>query len=45
MATAFVCFDELGAEDFQVIFLTAYDQYAIQALKYGLLWLPAKAYR
>jgi two-component system LytT family response regulator len=32
---SFRLFDELGAEDFQVIFLTAYDQYAIQALNMG----------
>nr|WP_199079903.1 LytTR family DNA-binding domain-containing protein [Pedobacter sp. ASV19] len=32
---SFQLFDEIGNEDFQVIFLTAYDQYAIQALNMG----------
>ncbi len=32
---SFQLFDEIGIEDFQVIFLTAYDQYAIQALNMG----------
>lgn len=32
---SFELFEEIGIEDFQVIFLTAYDQYAIQALNMG----------
>jgi len=32
---SFQLFDEIGMKDFQVIFLTAYDQYAIQALNLG----------
>jgi two-component system LytT family response regulator len=32
---SFQLFDSLGSDDFQVIFLTAYDQYAIQALNMG----------
>ncbi|RZK56617.1 MAG: response regulator transcription factor [Pedobacter sp.] len=32
---SFQLFHEIGTEDFQVIFLTAYDQYAIQALNMG----------
>ncbi|RZL37953.1 MAG: response regulator transcription factor [Pedobacter sp.] len=32
---SFQLFDEIGTDDFQVIFLTAYDQYAIQALNMG----------
>ena len=32
---SFHLFDEIGVTDFQVIFLTAYDQYAIQALNLG----------
>ncbi|MCZ4243590.1 LytR/AlgR family response regulator transcription factor [Pedobacter punctiformis] len=32
---SFRLFNEIGIEDFQVIFLTAYDQYAIQALNLG----------
>lgn len=32
---SFRLFHELGSHDFQVIFLTAYDQYAIQALNMG----------
>ncbi|WP_443944308.1 LytR/AlgR family response regulator transcription factor [Pedobacter sp. AW1-32] len=32
---SFHLFDEIGLHDFQVIFLTAYDQYAIQALNLG----------
>ncbi|WP_293308337.1 LytR/AlgR family response regulator transcription factor [Pedobacter sp. UBA5917] len=32
---SFHLFDEIGLTDFQVIFLTAYDQYAIQALNLG----------
>ncbi len=32
---SFHLFDEIGMHDFQVIFLTAYDQYAIQALNLG----------
>ncbi len=32
---SFQLFDEIGLSDFQVIFLTAYDQYAIQALNLG----------
>ncbi len=32
---SFQLFEEIGIEDFQVIFLTAYDQYAIQALNMG----------
>jgi len=32
---SFHLFEEIGIEDFQVIFLTAYDQYAIQALNLG----------
>jgi two-component system LytT family response regulator len=32
---SFQLFDEIGIGDFQVIFLTAYDQYAIQALNLG----------
>ncbi|MBV7533008.1 LytTR family DNA-binding domain-containing protein [Chitinophaga sp. sic0106] len=32
---SFRLFHEIGAADFQVIFLTAYDQYAIQALNMG----------
>jgi len=32
---SFHLFDEIGVHDFQVIFLTAYDQYAIQALNLG----------
>ncbi|MFA4869668.1 MAG: LytTR family DNA-binding domain-containing protein [Pedobacter sp.] len=32
---SFHLFDEIGMSDFQVVFLTAYDQYAIQALNLG----------
>ncbi|WP_421940121.1 LytR/AlgR family response regulator transcription factor [Pedobacter sp.] len=32
---SFSLFNEMGIEDFQVIFLTAYDEYAIQALNMG----------
>ncbi|MEJ2903412.1 LytTR family DNA-binding domain-containing protein [Pedobacter panaciterrae] len=32
---SFHLFDEIGMNDFQVVFLTAYDQYAIQALNLG----------
>ncbi|WP_316805287.1 LytTR family DNA-binding domain-containing protein [Pedobacter nototheniae] len=32
---SFALFNDMGMEDFQVIFLTAYDQYAIQALNMG----------
>lgn len=32
---SFQLFHEIGIDDFQVIFLTAYDQYAIQALNLG----------
>ncbi|MGJ1432188.1 LytR/AlgR family response regulator transcription factor [Sphingobacterium spiritivorum] len=32
---SFQLFDEIGNENFQVVFLTAYDQYAIQALNMG----------
>ncbi|MGM9477249.1 LytR/AlgR family response regulator transcription factor [Pedobacter sp. GSP4] len=32
---SFSLFNDIGMEDFQVIFLTAYDQYAIQALNLG----------
>jgi len=32
---SFHLFEEIGISDFQVIFLTAYDQYAIQALNLG----------
>lgn len=32
---SFQLFEEIGMEDFQVVFLTAYDQYAIQALNMG----------
>ncbi|MDR6782312.1 two-component system LytT family response regulator [Pedobacter africanus] len=32
---SFHLFDEIGTSDFQVVFLTAYDQYAIQALNLG----------
>lgn len=32
---SFHLFEEIGVSDFQVVFLTAYDQYAIQALNLG----------
>lgn len=32
---SFQLFDQIGMTDFQVVFLTAYDQYAIQALNLG----------
>lgn len=34
---SFQLFEQIGHEDFQIIFLTAYDQYAIQALNMGAL--------
>ncbi|MEN5380005.1 LytR/AlgR family response regulator transcription factor [Sphingobacterium kitahiroshimense] len=34
---SFQLFDEIGTENFQIVFLTAYDQYAIEALNLGAL--------
>ncbi|WP_270090739.1 LytR/AlgR family response regulator transcription factor [Sphingobacterium sp. SYP-B4668] len=34
---SFQLFDEIGTENFQLVFLTAYDQYAIDALNMGAL--------
>ena len=34
---SFQLFDKIGVEDFQLIFLTAYDQYALKAIKANAL--------